>query len=99
MPTELVLKLSKHEPVEDAIFLKVHRKQNMLAKEAPICSGKLFQDFGCVANTLALKAALDEPFLLPLDSDTPAKELFSKIAAIRRIIPKDSISPIITPAQ
>ncbi len=99
MPTGLVLKLSTRKPVEDAIFLKVHRKQYMLAKEAPICSSKLFQDFGCVANTPALKAALDEPFLLPLDSDTPAKELFSKIAAIRRKIPKDSISPIITPAQ
>jgi hypothetical protein len=31
-------------------------------------------------------------YLPPSDSDTATKELFDKIAAIRKIIPKDSIA-------
>ncbi len=39
--------------VEEAIFREVHDKCYTMAKEAPICSGKLFDNFGYVANTLA----------------------------------------------
>jgi hypothetical protein len=56
-------------------------------------------NFSYVANTLASKAVLDRTYFPPLNSDTATKELFAEIAVIRRIIPKDSISPIITPAQ
>jgi hypothetical protein len=52
-PSGLVTELSMQEPVEDAIFLEVHGMCYTLAKEAPICSGKLFEDFGYVANTPA----------------------------------------------
>ncbi len=85
--------------VKDAIFLEVHGRCNTLAKEAPICSGKLFNDFGYVANTSASKAILDGTYLPPLDSDTATKELFDEIAAIRKILPKDSVSSVITPMQ
>jgi hypothetical protein len=34
-----------------------------------------------------------------LDSDIATKELFNKIAAIRKKIPKDSVSSVITPVQ
>jgi hypothetical protein len=91
--------LSTQEPVEDAIFLEVHGTCYNLAKEAPICSGKLFDDFGYVANTQASKAVLDGMYLPQLDSDTATKELFDKIAAIRKIIPTDSVRPVITTVQ
>jgi hypothetical protein len=71
----------------------------ILAKEAPICSGKLFDDFGYVANTPASKAILDGTYLRPSNSDMATKELFDEIAAMRKIIPKDSVSPVITPVQ
>jgi hypothetical protein len=91
--------LSMQEPVADAIFLEVHGTRYTLAQEAPICNGKLFEDFGYLANTPAFRAVLDGTYLPPLDSDTATKELFNEIATIRRIIPKDSVSPVITPAQ
>ncbi len=99
-PSGLVTELSTQESVEDAIFSEeVHGMQYILTKEAPICSGKLFNAFGYVANTPALKAALDGMYHPPSDSDMATKELFDKVAAIRKIIPKDSVSPVITTVQ
>jgi hypothetical protein len=98
-PSGLVTELSTQEPVEDAIFLEVHGTCYTLTQEAPVCNGKLFKDFGYLANTPASRAVLDGTYLPPLDSDMATKELFNKIAAIQRIIPKDSVSPVITPAQ
>jgi hypothetical protein len=91
--------LSAQELVEDAIFLEVHGTRYTLAQEAPVCNGKLFEDFGYLANTPASRAVPDGTYLPPSDLDTATKELFNKIAAIWRIIPKDSVSPVITPAQ
>ncbi len=69
-------------------------------KPRVICGGKLFEDFGYVANTPASsKAVLHGTYQSPPDSDAVTKELFAKIAAIRKVISKDSISPVITLAQ
>jgi hypothetical protein len=76
------MELNTQEPVEDTIFSKVHGTRYTLAKEAPVCNGKLFKDFGYLANTLASKAVLDGTYLPPLDLDTATKELFNKIATI-----------------
>ena len=62
--------------VKDAIFLEVHGRCNTLAKEAPICSGKLFDDFGYVANTPASRAVLDRTYQARANSDIAIKELF-----------------------
>ncbi len=70
-----------------------------MAKEAPICSGKLFDNFGHVANTPTSRAVLDGTYEPPENSDKATKELFDKIAAIRRIIPRDSAPIVITPKQ
>ncbi len=48
---------------------------------------------------LALRAVLDRTYQTPANSDIAMKELFNKIAAIRRIIPKDSAPIVITPEQ
>jgi hypothetical protein len=60
---------------------------------------KTVDDFGYVANTPASKVVLDGTYLPPLDLDTATKELLVKIAAIRKIILENSISPVITPIQ
>ena len=41
------------ETVEQGIFGEVHNKQYTLAREAPICNGDLFCNFGYLANTPA----------------------------------------------
>ncbi len=84
----LVSESTTKDAVKDAIFTEVHDKQHMLAKEAPICSGKLFNDFGYVANTPASRAVLDGTYQAPTDSDSATKELFAEIAAIRSLSPK-----------
>ncbi len=93
------MELSTQEPVEDAIFSKVHGTRFILAKEALVCSGKLFHDFGYLANTPASKAVLDGIYLPPPNTDTATKELFAKITTIQTKIPKDSVSYVITPAH
>jgi hypothetical protein len=74
--------------VDQTIFSKVHEKQYTLAGKAPICNGELFQHFKYTANTPASKAV-----------DAATKELFAKIAAIRRLVPANSVSIVITPGQ
>ncbi len=95
----LVLESTTKEVVEAAIFRVVHDKRYTMAKEAPICSGKLFNNLGYVANTPASTAVLDGTYQTPANSDIAMKKLFDKIAAIRQLIPKDSAPIIITPEQ
>jgi hypothetical protein len=95
----LVSESTTKDAVENAIFAEVHDKQYTLAREAPIRNGRLFNDFGYVANNPASRAILDGTYQAPANSDIATKELFIEIAAIRRIIPKDSAPIIITPEQ
>ncbi len=67
-----------------------------LAKEAPICSSNCLMT---LVNTPASKAVLNGMYLPPLNSDTATKELFDRIATIKKIMPKDSVSPVFTPVQ
>ncbi len=85
------------DTVEQSIFSKVHEKRYTLAGEAPICDGTLFDDFGYTANNLASKTVLDGTYVAPVDTDRATIDLFSKIAAIRKLIPKNSVSAVITP--
>jgi hypothetical protein len=55
----LVSESTTKDAVKDAIFAEVHDKQYTLAREAPMCNGKLFDDFGYVANPPASRAVLD----------------------------------------
>jgi hypothetical protein len=65
VPSGLVTELSTQGLVKDAIFFEVHGMRYTPAKEVPICSGKLFDNFGYVANTPALKAVLDRTYPPP----------------------------------
>jgi hypothetical protein len=96
----LVSESTTKDTVEEAIFQEVHEKRYTMAKEeAPICIGKLFDNFGYVANMPASRAVLNGTYKPPENSDKATKELFDEIAAIRRIIPRDSAPIIITPKQ
>jgi hypothetical protein len=71
----------------------------MLAGEAPICNGKLFNQFGYMANMPTLKAILDSTCEAPANSDAATNELFTEIAAICRLVPENSVSIVISLEQ
>jgi hypothetical protein len=85
--------------VKQSLFSEVHEKQYTLAREAPICNGALFQDFGYTAKTPASRLVLGGTYMAPTDSDLVTKELFPKIAAICKLIPENSVSITIMPEQ
>jgi hypothetical protein len=94
-----ILERNTQDTVENTIFSEVHGKQYTQAGEAPICNGALFQDFRYTASTPVSKAVLDGTYVAPTDSDSATKELFAEIAAIRHLIPENSVPITITPAQ
>jgi hypothetical protein len=95
----VMMERNTQDTVEQLIFSKVHKKQYILAGEAPICNGMLFQDFGYNARTPASRAVLDGTYTAPKDSDAATKELFAKIAAICKLIPENSVPITIMPEQ
>ncbi len=87
------------EPVEQMIFSKIHNKRYTMAGEAPICNGKLFDEFGYTTNTVAAQAVLDGTYVVPVRSDQATLDLFAEVAEIRWQVPQDSVSICITPQQ
>ncbi len=75
------------ETVKQTIFSEIHKKRYSLAREAPICNGKLFEDVGHTAMTPASCTVLDGTYVSPPNSDTATSELFAEIAHIRRLVP------------
>jgi hypothetical protein len=94
-----IMERNMQDTIKQSIFREVHEKQYTLAGEAPICNGALFQDFGYTASTTASKAMLDGTYVMPTNSDSATKELFKEIAAIRHLIPENSVSIAITTEQ
>ena len=94
-----IMKRTTQRSVDQSILSKGHKKQYTLAGEAPICNGDYLQQFGYRANTPASKKVLDGTYLWPEISDKATRELFDKLATIRKLIPKDSVSITITPEQ
>ncbi len=94
-----ILERTTQDEVENTIFTKIHEKRYTLAGKAPICNGELFNQFGYMANTPASKAVLDGTYAVPVDTDTATKELFAEIAAIRKKVPANSVSIVISPEQ
>ena len=70
------------EPVEQKIFSKIHNKRYTMAGEAPICNGKLFDEFGYIARTEAAQAVLDGTYVAPEGSDQATLDLFAELAEI-----------------
>ncbi len=98
-PDGIIMERTTQETVKQMIFLEIHKKKYMLAGEAPICNGDLFQEFGYTATTPASRAVLDGMYLAPSNSDAAILELFAEIAHILRLVPASSVSIVITPEQ
>ncbi len=94
-----IVEHTTREPVEQTIFSEIHNKRYTMASEAPICNGKLFEEYGYTANTPAIRAILDGTYIAPEGSDQATLDLFVEVANIRRQIPQNSISICITPQQ
>ncbi len=84
------------ETVQAAIFDNIHRKRFFLAKDAPICSGPLWSQFGYNAVTKTAKAILSDQYAHPPEFDQATREICKECARIHCMIPKDSISPHVT---
>jgi hypothetical protein len=95
----IIMERMTQETVKQTIFSKIHEKRYMLAGEAPICNGVLFQEFGHKATTPASCTVLDGTYVLPSNSNAATLELFAEIADIRRLVPASSVSIVITPKQ
>ncbi len=87
------------DTVENTIFSKIHEKRYTMAGEAPICNGDLFDQFGYMANTSASRDVLDGKYVAPDNADAATMELFTEIAAIRKEIPANLFSIVISPEQ
>jgi hypothetical protein len=94
-----IVEHTTQDTVKRTIISKIHGKQYTLVGEAPICNGKLFQDFGYCANTPASRAVLDSTYVAPTTLDVATRELSAEIAAICHLVPENSVTIIITPEQ
>jgi hypothetical protein len=94
-----IMERNTQDTVDQSIFREVHEKRYTLAGEAPICNGTLFQEFGYTAKTHASKAVLDDTYVAATNIDSTTTELFTGIALICHLVPKNSVSITITPEQ
>ncbi len=83
--------------MEQAIFQEVHEKRYTLADKAPICQGKLHEEFGYLANTDAAEAVLAGNYTPPPGADQATTELFAEIARIRKEVPQSSSAAVTIP--
>ncbi len=67
-------------PVKQTIFSEIHNKRYMMAGEAPICNGNLFDAFGYTANTTAGWAVLDGTYVAPDGTDQATLDLAVAVA-------------------
>ena len=88
--------VSSQEEVQQAIWDNVHMKRFYLAEEAPICNGELRGMFGYNATTITARRILRGTFVYPPEFDEATKEILQECAAIRLLVPKDSVSTTIT---
>lgn len=82
--------------VQDTIWETIHRERYHLAEEAPICQGRLRGEFGYNANTSNGEAVLEGTYEASEDMHIGTQLLFQSIAALREIVPPNSIKQIIT---
>ena len=89
---------SKHE-VQQAIWENIHKKRFYLAEDTPICSGNLRGSFGYNAVTKTARSILAGSYKFPPDFDQATREILEECAEIRRTVPKNSVSTVISPSD
>ncbi len=90
------VKHTVQESVQQAIFNNIHRKRFFLAKDAPICQGKLRGWFGYNSVSETAGAVLDGTFVYPNNFNEATKEICRECAAIRALIPINLLNILIT---
>jgi hypothetical protein len=91
-----VVDVDTEEAEQEAIFNKVHWKQYNLAKEAPICQGALWGQFGYTATSPMARSVLDGTYDFPPEMDKTTRELFEEIALIRSMVPSGLVDGLIS---
>ncbi len=90
------MEVTTEEAVTEVIISEVYNKRYVMANCAPICQDPFLRDFGHMSVTgTAPQAVLDGRYQHPL-LDESSTDLFHEIAAIRSIIPANSISTTLT---
>ncbi len=92
-------KYTKKEALHRAIWDNIHRKQFVLAEDAPLCSGLLRGQFGYCAVSLMAQLILSGTYNYPDEFAHATRDILEECALIRLTIPKDAVSTIITPKQ
>jgi hypothetical protein len=90
---------TEKEALHRAIWDNIHRKQFILAEDAPLCSGPLRGQFGYCAVSLTAQLILSGTYNYPNEFDHATREILEECALIWLTIPKDAVSTIITPKQ
>jgi hypothetical protein len=90
---------SEKSSLHRAIWDNIHRKQFVLAEDAPLCQGRLRGRFGYCSISITARAILNGTYKYLDDFDQATKEILQECTQIRLIIPKDSVSTTITPKQ
>ncbi|KAL7552982.1 LOW QUALITY PROTEIN: hypothetical protein ACHAWF_016219, partial [Thalassiosira exigua] len=88
---------TQRDKVQQVIWSEVHEKKFYMAERAPICKGNLRGQFGYRAATPAAEAVLVGTYDYEANAvDQATRDLLEECAMIREVVPKDSVSIIIT---
>ena len=90
-----ITEYSTQQEVQSVVWDKIHQECYHMAEEAPICQGRLREDFGYNADTPAGDKVLEGSYHFPGIPHDGTTLLFQAIAEIHKHIPKNSISSVI----
>ena len=88
---DTIMEYNTQEDMQKAIWYIIHNKRFYLAEDAPICKGKLREDFGYNGTSTTAQAVLDGNYQFPDEFDAATRELCVECARIRLNVPKNSI--------
>ena len=78
----MVREATTRREVESTLFEEIHGKRFYLAEQAPLCKGKLWGEFGYMANNLASQAVLDGWYEYSEDFDVGTRELLKEVTRL-----------------
>ena len=87
-----IVEFSGQNKVEDEIWNRIHRTRFYGSESAPVCKGRMREEFGYKANTVAADQVLRGTYAFRDGIHGGTKEIFEECARLRKMIPKDSIS-------
>ena len=82
--------------IQQELFQRIHQTRFYLGERAPICQGRLRGEFGYLTNTPSAEKVLNGTYEFRDGIDGATKELLEECAALRRLIPADSVTGILS---